>query len=173
MYAILWRLFRNVSKFLFLVQFCNPVWSRRGIFKECWERTATVGTLDRLDVTGYGATQACKHTLLFLISLKSGWMGFFHIIPNSNFFILLEWKWMGTRDCQAPKTTTNSTINSHELVVCGLLWCFYQLFGLSFWQHPFTAEDPLVSKWCNATFLQICFDEETNSSISCIAWGQN
>ncbi len=38
---------------------------------------------------------------------------------------------------------------------CGLLWCFYQLFGLSFWRHPFTAEDPLVSKWCNATFLQI------------------
>ncbi len=35
------------------------------------------------------------------------------------------------------------------------LWCFYQLFGLSFWRHPFTAEDPLVSKWCNATFLQI------------------
>ncbi len=22
---------------------------------------------------------------------------------------------------------------------CGLLWCFYQLFGLSFWRHPFTA----------------------------------
>ncbi len=33
------------------------------------------------------------------------------------------------------------------------LWCFYQLFGLSFWRHPFTAEDPLVSKWCNDTFL--------------------
>ncbi len=44
-------------------------------------------------------------------------------------------------------------------ITCGLLWCFYQLFGLSFWRHPFTAEDPLVSKWCNATFLQICSDE--------------
>ncbi len=40
-------------------------------------------------------------------------------------------------------------------ITCGLLWCFYQLFGLSFWRHPFTAEHPLVSKWCNATFLQI------------------
>ncbi len=40
-------------------------------------------------------------------------------------------------------------------ITCGLLWCFYQLFGLSFWRHPFTAEDPLVRKWCNATFLQI------------------
>ncbi len=39
-------------------------------------------------------------------------------------------------------------------ITCGLLWCFYQLFGLSFWRHPFTAEHPLVSKWWNATFLQ-------------------
>ncbi len=39
-------------------------------------------------------------------------------------------------------------------ITCGLLWCFYQLFyQLSFWRHPFTAEDPLLSNWCNATFL--------------------
>ncbi len=39
-------------------------------------------------------------------------------------------------------------------ITCRLLWCFYQLFGLSSWRHPFTAEDPLVSKWCrNAKFL--------------------
>ncbi len=54
----------------------------------------------------------------------------------------------------------------------GLLWCFYQLFGLSFWRHPFTSEDPLVSKWCNAKFLQICSDEETNSLTSRMAWGR-
>ncbi len=51
-----------------------------------------------------------------------------------------------------------------------LLWCFYQLFGLSFWRHPFTAEDPLVSKWCDAKFLQTCSDEETNSSTSWMPW---
>ncbi len=39
---------------------------------------------------------------------------------------------------------------------CGLLWCFYQLFGFSFWQHPFTAEDPFVSKWCNNKFRKYC-----------------
>ncbi len=38
---------------------------------------------------------------------------------------------------------------------CGLLWCFYQLFGLLFWRHPFTAEHPLLRQWCNVTFLQI------------------
>ncbi len=57
-------------------------------------------------------------------------------------------------------------------IICGLLWCFYQLFGLSFWRHPFTAEDPLVNKRCNATFLQICSDEETNSSTSWMTWGR-
>ncbi len=31
--------------------------------------------------------------------------------------------------------------------------------------------DPLVSKWCNDTFLQICSDEETDSSTFWMAWG--
>ncbi len=48
----------------------------------------------------------------------------------------------------------------------GLLWCFYQLFGVSFWRHPFTVEDPLWSKWWNAKFLQICSYEEA----PCMAW---
>ncbi len=39
-------------------------------------------------------------------------------------------------------------------ITCRLLWCFYQVFVILFWRHPFTAEDPLVSKWCNTTFLQ-------------------
>ncbi len=52
-----------------------------------------------------------------------------------------------------------------------LLWCFYfkKLFGFSFWRHPFAAEDTLLRAWCNATFLQVCSDEETNSSW--MAWG--
>ncbi len=58
-----------------------------------------------------------------------------------------------------------------DWITCRLMWCFYQLFELSFWRHPFTAEDLLVSKWCNAKFLQICFDKETNSATSWMAWG--
>ncbi len=33
----------------------------------------------------------------------------------------------------------------HKMLIDGLEWftvMFYQLFGLSFWRHPFTAEDP-------------------------------
>ncbi len=48
------------------------------------------------------------------------------------------------------------------------MWCSYQLLELSFWRHPFTAEDPLLSKWCNATFLQIYSNEEKkNLQLGC------
>ncbi len=51
---------------------------------------------------------------------------------------------------------------------CGLLVIFFdQLFGLSFWRHPFTAEDPLLSKWFNAEFLQIC----RRNKLTCISAG--
>ncbi len=35
----------------------------------------------------------------------------------------------------------------------GVDYCVF--IRLSFWRHPFTAEHPLLNKWCNATFLQI------------------
>ncbi len=49
----------------------------------------------------------------------------------------------------------------HEIFIRSLRFVFYELFEL--WRHPFTAEDPLENKLCNATFFQICSDEETNS----------
>ncbi len=57
-----------------------------------------------------------------------------------------------------------SSFSLYKMLTDGLEWCgllvdycdvFYQLLGLSFWRHPFTAEDPLVSRWCNATFIQM------------------
>ncbi len=45
-------------------------------------------------------------------------------------------------------------------ITCRLSWCFYQLFGPSFWRHPFTAEDQLVNKRCNAKFLQLWSHEK-------------
>ncbi len=60
-----------------------------------------------------------------------------------------------------------------RLELCGFdygsLWCFYKLFGLSFWRHPFTTEHPFMSKWCNAEFLQIFSNGETNSSTEWMA----
>ncbi len=54
------------------------------------------------------------------------------------------------------------------LISCGLMWCFYQQFGFSFWRHPFTAEDHWWES--NDPFLQICSNEETNSFKSWVAW---
>ncbi len=45
-------------------------------------------------------------------------------------------------------------------ITCELLLCFNKVFGLSFWRHPFTAEDPFTSKWCNTKCLQICSNEK-------------
>ncbi len=47
------------------------------------------------------------------------------------------------------------------------LWCFYQLFGLSFWWHPFTAE------WASDVMPNFSksVQMKTNSSTSCMAWG--
>ncbi len=59
----------------------------------------------------------------------------------------------------------------HKTLIDGLETCFYQLFILSFWRHPFTAEDQLVSESCNAKFLQIFCNKETNSSTSWMPWG--
>ncbi len=51
-----------------------------------------------------------------------------------------------------------------QWITCKILWCFYQLFGLSFWRHTFTADETLVREGYTAKFLQICSDDEPNSS---------
>ncbi len=54
----------------------------------------------------------------------------------------------------------------------GAVWITVMfLSAVWFWRHPFSAEDPLVRELCHDTFLQICSDEETNSSTSQMAWG--
>ncbi len=49
-------------------------------------------------------------------------------------------------------------------IACGLLWCFYQLFRLSFWRHPFTAEDPwwafkVQKSFEKVTRVVLCFSD--------------
>ncbi len=53
---------------------------------------------------------------------------------------------------------TSQDVNSYNRIMsinCGLLCCFFQLFGFSIWWHPITSEDSLSIKCCNAKFLQI------------------
>ncbi len=54
----------------------------------------------------------------------------------------------------------------------GVMWIIV-MFLSAVWTLILTAPiwDPLVSKWCNAKFLQICSDEKTNSLTSYMAWG--
>ncbi len=59
----------------------------------------------------------------------------------------------------------------HKMRVVWIVVMFISAVLLSFWRHPFIAEDPLVSMWWNATFLRICSHEEANSSTSLMAWG--
>ncbi len=42
-------------------------------------------------------------------------------------------------------------------------WCFNQLFGLSFWWHPFTAEEPLVSRGCHRKSERVLHSSDTIS----------
>ncbi len=69
----------------------------------------------------------------------------------------------------------------HKMLTDGLEWCgllvdYCDVFISCLDSHSDgthslqTVEDPLLSKCCNATFLQICSDEETNSSTSWKAW---
>ncbi len=48
--------------------------------------------------------------------------------------------------------TSMQLVNSFHVDYCDV---FYQLFGLSFWRHPFTADNPLLSKGYDARFFQI------------------
>ncbi len=52
-------------------------------------------------------------------------------------------------------------------ITCGLLWCFYQLFGLSFWRHPFTAEDHW---WASDAMLHFSKsnEETTHLRLDCL-----
>ncbi len=52
-------------------------------------------------------------------------------------------------------------------IACEILW---RLDSHSDGTHAFTAEHPLLNKSWDATFLQICSDEEANSSTSGSAW---
>ncbi len=76
--------------------------------------------------------------------------------------------------------TQKHRFSLHKMLPDGLEWCgllvdycddFISCLDPNLlWRHPFTKEDPLVNKWYNATFIQICPHTETNLSTPWIAW---
>ncbi len=62
-------------------------------------------------------------------------------------------------------------MTSIHFKLCGYCDVFIKCLD-SFWRHPFTAEDPLVSKWYNVKFIHIYCDEAANSSTFNIIWRQ-
>ncbi len=51
--------------------------------------------------------------------------------------------------------------------VGGLLWCFYQLFGLSFWRHPFTSIAETLMQWHITLHV---FNQKKKNSTFCTWW---
>ncbi len=69
--------------------------------------------------------------------LKSSWSSLTHFSFNDEPNVLYRWKF-----CTAGRLIQDPDSSTTKLCCCNS-W-------LSFWWHPSTAEDPLVSKWCNA-----------------------
>ncbi len=77
--------------------------------------------------------------------------------PDSDFFtgesnIIVRWLWFEVKNVLMLDLFLTNTVNTQLLTSLDINWwtgvvwiivMFYQLFDLSFWRHPFTAEDPL------------------------------
>ncbi len=72
---------------------------------------------------------------------------------------------------------TNMQSDQTSFSFSGSLSCFYQLFGVSFWRHPFTAEYPLVQNakfpksWWRNKLIYILDDLRVHTfSANCHFW---
>ncbi len=87
--------------------------------------------------------------------------------------ICSEWvpsEWEYHNNPQVIHTTTvhqlmccemKSCVCKKQIIVIWTDYCDVFISSLdSFWRHPFTPEDQLMSKWCNAKFLQISSGEQ-------------
>ncbi len=61
--------------------------------------------------------------------------------------ISLAHHWMLCSEWVPSEWESKEQSNWNQVYYLWITVMFYQLFGLSFWRHPFTAEHPLVSKW--------------------------
>ncbi len=85
----------------------------------------------RYSKNGYPVLRVCVCSLPTALSLHLDWWNAEHKLP-----------YFATSRHALPFLFLYKTLID-GLESCGL--CFNQLFGLSFWRHPFNAEDPLVN----------------------------
>ncbi len=141
---------RHLQRSLILSCFlCNYVCVRKR--KKEWKLQCLRNSFNYLFMKFLNKTSIAK--LFFTLSI---YLSIYRIAFSSN---KIHLAWIRREICTDQVQFTSE--NSSKQIL---------LFFLSFWRHPFTAEHPLVSKWYNAKFLQICPDEETNSSTSWMAW---
>ncbi len=112
--------------------------------EQIWRNVA----LHHLLTSGASAVNGCRSTKAFLSLNCCFWLKYESSIHKNAFSSVTDW------------------------LECCYSWNIV-MFWLSIWRHPFTAEDPLVSKWCNAKFLQICSDEEINFAWPEAKWVKN
>jgi len=120
----------------------------------------------------------CKIKYYWFFSWLRWLFNFFY--RRKQYYRYFDQKWLfEVRNVLMMDLFLTNTAFIHKTLIDKLEWCgsllgyfnsFYQLFGLSFWRQPFTAEDTLVYIGINANFYQICPHKETNSSTCWMAW---
>ncbi len=124
-----------------LVAKCIPVFVkvRRCIYSPGYPHTTTI-TLSSIVVSDF----LPPLVMTSLLEQAPDWLTRRKYPPNFRFFNSRKKRSIAPQDCL--------------LRLCIDLTCKSFAPGVNaplFWRHPFTAEEPLVNKWCNATFLQI------------------
>ncbi len=127
----------------------------------------------------YTSSQAFQVVEEFLSSSEQIWRNWalHHLLTNT-----LQWmnRCRQNESKQPIKNITviHNTTEVHHLICIFLFFKMYKYAAFLFttyWLilmapiHYYRSEDPSVSKWYNAKFLQICSNEETNQSSSWIA----
>ncbi len=145
------RALRLHQKYLYL---CSDEWRWAYGFETTWGWVS----IDRIFIFGWTIPLISKNNPEF------------KAIPCNCFLVKISWKkWFTVKTSKwwVCFLQTHS-FSLHKMLTDGLEWCglliiivmdlliitfcdvFISCFVLSFWWYPFTAEDPLVNKWCNA-----------------------
>ncbi len=122
--------------------------------------------------------QYIKDVKELVSSLEQNWRNVEKAIYNRGPYF--SWKqWFEIRNVLMDLFITNTHLFTSQdvnwwtgvvWITCGLLWCFYQLLGLSLWRHPFTAGNHWRASHVMANFPK-SVPMKKQTSTSWTAWG--